>query len=42
MNLFNSNGKWLLISIPVIKTITQWFQPQNKFTTEFKAPEQLY
>ena len=37
MNLFNSNRKWLLISIPVIKTITELFQPQNKFTTEFKS-----
>lgn len=36
INLLNSSGNWLHISIPFNKTIVlEWFQHQNKLTTEF-------
>ena len=44
MNLSNSSGHWLLISIRVIKKIeTEWFQNQNQNLKRNKqAPKQLY
>ena len=43
MNLLHSSGNWLLISIQELKTIlTEWFQKQNEFTTEFESTQQLY
>ena len=48
MNLLNSGGNWLLISIQELKTILKkWFQKQNEFTTEFEStraiiPKQLF
>ena len=48
MNLLNSGGNWMLISIQELKTILkEWFQKQNEFTTEFEStqaiiPKQLF